>query len=64
MGLYDGKGASGDNSAYEIASTLNIPVILVIDAYGMGYSILAEILGFLSLDKNAGSILSYYILIR
>ncbi|MDO4966001.1 MAG: cobyrinate a,c-diamide synthase [Lachnospiraceae bacterium] len=52
MGLYDGKGASGDNSAYEIASTLNIPIILVIDAYGMGYSILAEILGFLSLDEN------------
>lgn len=53
MGLYDGLGGTtSKNSTYELAQTLQAPVILVIDAKGMGYSILAEIKGFLSLDRK------------
>lgn len=52
MGLYDGIGASKKASAYEIASYIDCPIILLIDGYGMGYSLIAEIKGFLSMDEN------------
>jgi len=52
MGLYDGMGVSQISSPYTVARNLSCPVILVVDAYGRGYSILAEIKGFLSLDEN------------
>lgn len=52
MGLYDGLGGfTQEASTYDLAKVLEAPVILVIDAKGMGYSILAEVLGFKSLDK-------------
>ena len=51
MGLYDGIGATDEASAYHLASVLGAPVILVVDSKGMGRSLLAEIAGFLSLDK-------------
>lgn len=52
MGLYDGIGATSQASAYEVASALSCPIILLIDGHGMGYSIVAEIKGFLSMDRN------------
>lgn len=53
MGLYDGLGGiSEEASTYELAMTLKAPVILVIDAKGMARSVLAEIAGFLSMDKE------------
>lgn len=52
MGLYDGIGATKRTCAYEIASKLNCPIILLIDGYGMGYSIVPLIKGFLQEDNN------------
>lgn len=53
MGLYDGMHAgSSEASSYHMASVLGLPVVLVIDAKGMSYSILAEIAGFISMDSE------------
>ena len=53
MGLYDGLGGiTKKASAYELACDLQTPVILVIDAKGMGYSVVAQIKGFLALDEE------------
>lgn len=53
MGLYDGIETTSDKlSTYHLAKTLKSPIILVIDAKGMNYSILAEISGFVSMDKE------------
>lgn len=53
MGLYDGlAGISSEASTYSLASALKAPVILVIDAHGMGVSVMAEIAGFLSMDNE------------
>ncbi|MCR5754066.1 MAG: cobyrinic acid a,c-diamide synthase, partial [Acetatifactor sp.] len=42
MGLYDGMHAgSEEGSSYHLACALNIPIILVVDAHGMGRSMLA-----------------------
>ncbi len=52
MGLYDGTGGiSEEASTYHLAKTLQAPVILVIDAKGMGLSLVAEIQGFLGMDS-------------
>lgn len=52
MGLYDGVGGVEERgSSYDLAHTLNCPIILVVDARGAGRSVLAEIRGFLSYDK-------------
>ncbi len=51
MGLYDGfDPKTAEGSAYDVATTLGIPIVLVVDARGMGRSILAEIKGFLEYD--------------
>lgn len=53
MGLYDGLGADTQNaSSYHLARTLKAPIILVVDAKGMAYSVVALINGFLSLDAK------------
>ena len=52
MGLYDGVGVTCGGSAYEVAEILDCPIVLLIDGHGMGYSIVAEIKGFLALDKS------------
>ena len=52
MGLYDGIGTTSVASAYEIASLLNLPIVLLVDGRGMGFSIVPLIKGFLSLDNN------------
>lgn len=53
MGLYDGMGGTREEgSTYHVAKILQLPIILVIDAHGMGRSILSEIAGFLAYDKE------------
>ena len=46
MGLYDG-GADGRGGTAQLASLLNLPVLLLLDAQGMGQSIAALAEGFL-----------------
>ena len=51
MGLYDGISPENDRcSSYEVAEILDMPVILVVDAHGMGRSVTALIAGFLQYD--------------
>lgn len=51
MGLFDGLGGvKEEGSTYHLAKTISIPIILVVDAHGMGRSILPLIAGFLSYD--------------
>ena len=53
MGLYDGlAGTREEASSYHLASVLKTPIILIINARGMGRSMLAEIAGFLSMDRE------------
>ena len=53
MGLYDGLGGiRKEGSAYDLATVTDTPVILIVDAHGMGRSILPLIAGFLSYDTN------------
>ncbi|WP_407429237.1 cobyrinate a,c-diamide synthase [Treponema sp.] len=57
MGLFDGlAGKSISASSYDIARITRTPVLLLIDAGGMGHSIVPLIKGFLNYDeKNSGS---------
>ncbi|WP_455204475.1 cobyrinate a,c-diamide synthase, partial [Kaarinaea lacus] len=60
-GLYDGLDLHGSNSNAALASLLNAPVILVIDAQGMTRGIAPLILGYQAFDTNiniAGVILN------
>lgn len=51
MGLYDGLGGiKAEGSAYDLACTLKMPVVLIVDAHGMGRSLLPLIAGFLHYD--------------
>lgn len=53
MGLYDGLGGvREEGSSYHLAKVTKTPVILVIDAKGMGRSIISLIAGFLAYDKE------------
>ena len=53
MGLYDGLGGvREEGSSYHLAKVTKTPIILVVDAKGMGKSLLALISGFLSYDKE------------
>ncbi len=53
MGLYDGiDSKSYEGSSYHLASALNISVVLVVDAHGMGRSLLAVIRGYLDMDDR------------
>ncbi len=47
MGFYDGAGG-GEGSAYELARSLGLPAVIVLDCRGAGESIGAVIRGFLS----------------
>lgn len=51
MGLFDGIGTTDRASTYHLAKTLAAPIILIVDSKGMGRSVIAEIAGFLMLDK-------------
>ncbi|MBO5987558.1 MAG: cobyrinate a,c-diamide synthase [Lachnospiraceae bacterium] len=53
MGLYDGlAGVREEASSYHMAKTLKLPIVLIVNAKGMGRSVLAEIAGFLSMDHE------------
>ena len=52
MGLYDGLGGiREEGSSYHLAKVTQTPVILVVDAKGMGKSVIPLIAGFLAYDK-------------
>ena len=56
MGLYDGLGGiRQEGSSYHLAKVTDTPIILVVDAKGMGKSVVSLIKGFLS-DDDAGLI--------
>ncbi len=46
MGLFDGVGASADSSTAQVASLLEAPVVLVVDAASMSGSVTALVGGF------------------
>lgn len=53
MGLYDGlAGTQEEASTYHLSRVLQSPVILILNARGMGRSILAEIAGFQAMDRE------------
>ena len=53
MGLYDGLGGiREEGSSYHLASVLQTPIILVVDAKGMGKSVTALIKGYQDYDKD------------
>ena len=52
MGFFDGIDEQFKASSYEIAKILNIPVVLVVDAKGMSYSLAAVVRGIQDLAKN------------
>jgi cobyrinic acid a,c-diamide synthase len=60
-GLFDGLALDGSNSNAALASTLGLPVVLVLDARGMTRGIAPLILGYQAFDRNiriAGIILN------
>ena len=60
-GLYDGLALDGSNSNAALARSLNLPVVLVIDARGMTRGIAPLILGYQAFDREvriAGVILN------
>lgn len=62
MGLYDGLGGvKKEGSAYHLAEILNLPIILVMDAHGMGRTMVSVLAGIREYDKSgliAGVILN------
>lgn len=53
MGLYDGLGGvREEGSSYHLAEVTKTPIVLVVDAKGMGKSILPLVAGFLAYDKS------------
>ncbi len=53
MGLYDGLGGiSQEGSSYHLSKITHTPIILVVDAKGMGKSVIPLISGFLQYDTN------------
>ena len=53
MGLYDGLGGTREEgSAYHLAQTLDLPVVLVLDAHGMGRTMAAVLAGILQYDRD------------
>ncbi|WP_029231678.1 cobyrinate a,c-diamide synthase [Butyrivibrio sp. VCB2006] len=53
MGLYDGRSTDGiDGSGYEIAETLNAPIVLIVNASGTGRTIISIIKGMLLDDTE------------
>ncbi|MGP1569353.1 MAG: cobyrinate a,c-diamide synthase [Eubacteriales bacterium] len=54
MGYYDGlAGKDYKASSYDVSKTTNTPTILILDCKGKSVSILAEIYGFLKLEKDS-----------
>ncbi len=53
MGYYDGIGTTSENSAYDIASATETPVILVADGRGAGLSAAAQLKSFASFRRES-----------
>lgn len=54
MGLYDGQGGTTpEGSAYHLAQTLDLPVVLILDAHGMGRTMIALLAGMLQYDVDS-----------
>lgn len=61
MGLYDGRAATGRGSTAHVASLLQAPVVLVVDAASMSRSVAAVVHGFTTFEPGvriAGVILN------
>ena len=53
MGLFDGLGGVEEaGSAYDLARAVDAPVVLVVNARGMGRSLIPLVMGFLSYDRE------------
>lgn len=53
MGLYDGLGGTRqEGSAYHLAQMLDIPIVLVLDAHGMGRTLVSLLVGILQYDSD------------
>ena len=53
MGYYDGIGADGRASTFEVAAKTHSPVILTVSAKGASLSVLAVIQGFLRFEEDS-----------
>ncbi|NOQ62892.1 MAG: cobyrinate a,c-diamide synthase, partial [Methyloprofundus sp.] len=59
MGLFDGRsGVGGSGSSAELAKTLNLPVLLVVDAKGMSGSIVAMVSGYVLYAQKMGVVIA------
>lgn len=53
MGLYDGLGnIKEEGSSYHLAKVTKTPILFLVDAKGMGYSIIPLLAGFLQYDRE------------
>lgn len=53
MGIFDGLGgAREEGSSYHLAKITKTPIVLIVDAKGMGRSVVAMIAGFLAYDSE------------
>ncbi len=55
MGLYDGRGSTGEGSTADVARLIGAPVLLVVDVAGQGRSVAALVTGFAEYE-HAGRI--------
>ena len=54
MGYFDGLGGvSTDGSTYDVARTLSMPSVLIVNSRGASLSVLATIKGFLSFREDS-----------
>ena len=53
MGFYDGQGLTTRASAWELADTLGLPVLLVVQPKGASVTLAAEIQGLVNFRKNS-----------
>ena len=52
MGLYDGRGCTGEGSTARVARLIGAPVVLVVDASAQGRSVAALVAGFAAYDPE------------
>ena len=53
MGFYDGMGKTAEASAYDLARTCDVPVVLVVNGKGAALSVAAQIKGFKEFRKDS-----------
>ncbi len=53
MGFYDGMGKTAEASAYDLACTCDVPVVLVVNGKGAALSVAAQIKGFKEFRKDS-----------